>query len=112
MLTYDKMLTEKLNLSAYIGWSGRRETMHNLSSWTNGGLSVENWFNLAASTETPGTEMKEMRLLKTAIYGDITLAWDSWAYLEATLRNEKSSTLFADNNSFWYPSINASIIFS
>lgn len=112
MLTYDKMLTEKLNLSAYIGWSGRRETMHNLSSWTNGGLSVENWFNLAASIKTPGTDMDEMRLLKTAFYGDITLAWDSWAYLEATLRNEKSSTLFADNNSFWYPSINASIIFS
>lgn len=112
MLMFDKMLTDKLNLSTYIGWSGRRENYNYQSSWTNGGLSVENWFNLNATVNTAGTNSDEMKLLKTALYGDITLSWDSWAYLEATLRNEKSSTLFKGNNSYWYPSINASIIFS
>lgn len=112
MLTYDKDLTDKLNLDAYVGWSGRRETSYYLHSATNGGLSTENWFNLAASFKTPTTDEDEMHLLKTAWFGDVTLGWDNWAYLEGTLRNEKSSTLFHTNNSFWYPSVNGSIIIS
>ncbi|MBR6842643.1 MAG: SusC/RagA family TonB-linked outer membrane protein [Prevotella sp.] len=112
MAMFDKNLTDKLNLSAYIGWSGRREDMNYLSSGTNGGLSVENWFHLNASVKTPSTSQTRRELLKTAWFGDITLGWDNWAYLEATLRNEKSSTLAKGNRSFWYPSVNASIVIS
>jgi TonB-linked SusC/RagA family outer membrane protein len=112
MLMYDKNLTDKLNLSTFIGWSGRRETQHNLHSWTDGGLFHENWFSLNNSVKQAKTEPYEMHLLKTAWFGDITLGWDNWAYLEATLRNEKTSTLFKGNNSYWYPSVNASIIIS
>ncbi len=112
MALYDKMITDKFNLSAYVGWSGRRETYFGQNSWTVDGLTVENWFNLAASKSTPKTSTGESHLLKTAWFGDITLSWDNWAYLEATLRNEKSSSLFTGNNSFWYPSANASVIIS
>jgi TonB-linked SusC/RagA family outer membrane protein len=112
LLYYDKNLTDKINLSAYAGWSGRKEKSYNLNSYTVDGLSVENWFNLNASKSTPRTGMDEINLLKTAWYGDVTLSYDNWAYLEGTLRNEKSSTLYMDNNSFWYPSVNASVVFS
>ena len=112
MLMYEKQLTDKFDLSAYVGWSGRREKYFWQQSNTSGGLTVENWFNLAASKNSPTTSEDEIRLLKTAWYGDISLSWDNWAYLEATLRNEKSSTLFKDNNSFWYPSVSGSIIYS
>ena len=112
MLMYDKMLTDKLNLDAYVGWSGRREKQYNLSSWTVNGLSVENWFNLAASTKAPQTSEAELQMLKTAYFGDLSLSWDNWAYLEGTIRNEKISTLFKDNNSYWYPSVSGSIVIS
>src|SRR3712207_7744464 len=36
---------------SYLGWSGRRETLWDQSSSTNGGLSVINWFNLNRSEE-------------------------------------------------------------
>ena len=111
-LAREKQLTDKFDLSAYVGWSGRREKYFWQQSNTSGGLTVENWFNLAASKNSPTTSEDEIRLLKTAWYGDISLSWDNWAYLEATLRNEKSSTLFKDNNSFWYPSVSGSIIYS
>ena len=112
MAMLDKMLTDKLNLSAYVGWSGRREEMNNVSAGTNGGLSIENWFSLNASVKDARPSNKIQKLLKTAWYGDFTLGWDNWAYLEGTLRNEKTSTLAGGNRSFWYPSINGSIIIS
>uniref|UniRef100_A0AB33JU58 SusC/RagA family TonB-linked outer membrane protein n=2 Tax=unclassified Prevotella TaxID=2638335 RepID=A0AB33JU58_9BACT len=112
MLTYDKNLTNKLNLSAYLGWSGRRETLWDQTSATNGGLSVINWFNLNASSSKANTNVRELRMLKTAAFGGLTLSYDNWAYLEGTLRNEKISTLYKGNNSFWYPSVNASILVS
>lgn len=112
MLMYDKNLTDKLNLSAFVGWSGRRVSQYNLSSWTDGGLFQENWFSLNNSVKQAKTSPYELHMLKTSWYGDITLGYDNWAYLEATLRNEKSSTLFKDNNSYWFPSVNASIIIS
>ena len=40
----------------------------------------------------------------------MALSYKDWAYLEGTLRNEKTSTL--RNQNYWYPSVNASIIFS
>lgn len=112
MLNYDKNITDKFNLSAYLGWSGRRETLFDHYSSTEGGLSVENWFNLNATSQKANTSNNEMRMLKTAAFGGVTLAWDNWAYLEGTLRNEKISTLASKNNSYWYPSVNASILVS
>ena len=112
MAMFDKYVTDKLNLSAYVGWSGRREDMNYVSGSTSGGLSVENWFDLNASVKQASPGQKRLKLLKTAWFGDITLGWDNWAYLEATLRNEKSSTLAHGNRSFWYPSVNASFVIS
>ena len=112
MLTYDKDLMDKFNLSSYLGWSGVRTNVFDQTSATNGGLSVENWFNLNASSQKPNTSVRESRELKYGIFGSVTLAYDNWAYLEGTFRNEKISTLYKGNNSFWYPSVNASVLVS
>ncbi len=112
MLSWDKNITDKFNLSGYLGWSGRRESLFNQYSHTVDGLTVKNWFNLNASSKTAQTEVDEQHLLKTAFFGDVTLSWDNWAYLEGTLRNEKISTLYTGNNSFWYPSVNGSVLIS
>lgn len=112
MLNYTKKLTEKIDLDASVGYSARRESSYNLNSWTNGGLTVENWFNLNASANTPTTGMSELELLKTAVFGTASISYDNWAYLEGTIRSEKTSTLAPGNNTYTYPSINGSIIIS
>ena len=110
LLNYDVNLTDDLNLTANLGYSARRETYSSSSVSTNGGLTVENWFNLAASAQKANSGMGYSDFLKQAVYGTASLSWQDWAYLEGTLRNEKTSTL--RNQSYWYPSVNASIIFS
>jgi TonB-linked SusC/RagA family outer membrane protein len=113
MLLFDRNLTETLNLTANAGFSGRLETSRATRLATNGGLSTDNWFNLAASiNSTPSYGMEHMDYLTTAYFGSVGVSYNHTVYLEATARQETTSTLLAPNNSFFYPSINASYIFS
>lgn len=112
MLNYDTNLTEKLEVSANVGWQGRTEKEFNTSVGTTQGLSVENWFHLNASNGVKSAGMTKREYLKTAFFGSLGFSYDSWAYLEGTGRQEKISTLAPGSNSFFYPSVNGSIIYT
>ncbi|MFV0555420.1 MAG: SusC/RagA family TonB-linked outer membrane protein [Mangrovibacterium sp.] len=112
LLMYEKDLTEKIGLSAYVGMQGRQEQQFNTTVSTNGGLTVENWFHISASKNTANATMVKTSYLKTAVFGSASLSYNNMAFLEGTLRQEKTSTLKEGNNTFVYPSVNASVIFS
>lgn len=112
LLSYNTNLTNKLDMNAMVGWTGRTETEFDSSVGTTGGLSVENWFHLNASNGNKAANMTKQEFLKTAFLGSVGFSYDSWAYLEATARQEKISTLAPGNNSFFYPSISGSIIYT
>jgi TonB-linked SusC/RagA family outer membrane protein len=47
-----------------------------------------------------------------SVYGALNLAYENYLYLDLTARNDWSSTLAQGNNSFFYPSVSSSFIFS
>ena len=47
-----------------------------------------------------------------ALYSQATLDYKDWAFLQATARNDWSSTLPLDNNSYFYPSASLGIVFT
>lgn len=113
MLMFDRTFAEKYNVTANAGWSARQENQFDTSVGTRGGLSVENWFHLNSSGLTPATPgMYKMSLLKQAFFATASLGYDSWAYVEGTVRQEKTSTLAPGSNSFFYPSVNGSLIYT
>ena len=112
MLGYDNTFAEKHNVTAHIGWNARQEDYYRTGVSTSQGLSQENWFNLAASVGTPGASMDRQSLLRTGLFFTAGYGFDSWAYIEGTMRQEKISTLKKGNNTFWYPSVSGSLIFS
>jgi TonB-linked SusC/RagA family outer membrane protein len=112
MLSYDKELTEAIGLTANVGYQGRMENMYGASAMTDGGLSIENWFHINASKNQPKSKMDKTEFLKTAYFGTLSLAYNHALYLEGTVRQEQTSTLASGSNSFFYPSVNASYIFS
>jgi TonB-linked SusC/RagA family outer membrane protein len=112
MLNYNLQLLEKLGLDATVGWQGRQEKQTDTSVGTNAGLSVENWFHLNASNSTASAGMTTKDFLKTATFGMLSFSYDDWAYIEGTGRQEKISTLAPGENSFFYPSINGSLIYT
>lgn len=119
MLNYTTDLTSKINMNALAGWQGRTEKAYNTYEATTGGLSVEKWYSLNASNKAINTDVYSStglwpmtQFLKTAFYQTLGFSYDNWAYLEGTLREEKVSTLYPGENSFVYPSVNSSIIYT
>jgi TonB-linked SusC/RagA family outer membrane protein len=113
MMMFDRRLGEKFNLTANLGWQGRMENVLHSQASTRDGLSSENWFHLSAGVTQPGnSSMTKSELLKTAFFGSAGISYLDALYLEATLRQEKTSTLAPGNNAFFYPSVNASFVFT
>ncbi len=112
LLNYQKEFANKFGIDINVGYSARKETKLISSVGTNGGLTVENWFHLNASANKANSSMSESELLKQAVYATADLSYSNWLFLEGTIRNEKTSTLATGNNSFWYPSVNGSFIYS
>lgn len=55
-----------------------------------------------------GTYRKQIN----SLYGAINLAYGNFVYLDATLRGDHSSTLPSGNNTYLYPSVSGSLLFS
>ena len=62
-----------------------------------------NWTSLVES-------QSKRRLI--GLFGDVTLGWEEMIFLNLTARNDWSSTLPMDNNSFFYPGATLSWIFT
>jgi hypothetical protein len=112
MLLLDRNLTDKINLTANLGFQGRSERALDTGAETNQGLTVENWFHLNASADKANSTMNKREFLKTAVFGSLGVGYDRFLYLEGTVRQEKTSTLAPGHNSFFYPSVNASFIYT
>jgi TonB-linked SusC/RagA family outer membrane protein len=113
MLMFNKDLTEKLNLTANAGFQGRKEESRAQRIRTRDGLSVDNWFHINASRNSQlETGEEYVDLLRTAYFASVGASYDNTYYLEVTGRQETTSTLPTKNNSYFYPSVNASYIFS
>ena len=112
MLMFDKTFAEKHNITANLGWNARQETFYQSSVSTSNGLTQENWFNLAASVGAKNANMSTSDLLRTGMFMTAGYGYDGWGFLEGSIRQEKTSTLKNGNNSFWYPSISASVLYT
>lgn len=112
LLTYTKKLTPDVELSVMGGYTATKELSTFLSRGTNGGLSTENLFDIAASINTPNSGSSRSSLVKDAIVGTLNLSYKDYLYVEGTIRQDRTSTMNPNNNTFVYPSVNASLILS
>ena len=88
-----------------------RTAYHNEGT-TSGGLVLPNYFNLTNSV-SPATTIDELFKKKiNSLYGSASFAWKSMVYLDLTLRNDWSSTLPTNKNSYLYPSVTGSWVFT
>ncbi|MDF9801158.1 TonB-linked SusC/RagA family outer membrane protein [Catalinimonas alkaloidigena] len=110
---YDRrFLNDNMSLAANLGANRRIQTLYRNYGKTNGGLSVPYFYTLEASKDRPTiTDMSQEREVNS-IYGSVNLGFRDFVYLDASLRNDWSSTLPVDNNSYLYPSFAGSFVFS
>lgn len=83
-----------------------------MRSTTQGGLSVPGFYSLKASVDPvdASSELQQKRV--NSLYGKLSLSWDSTYFIDITGRNDWSSTLRADERSYFYPSVSGSVVLS
>lgn len=114
MLGVDKDITDKFATSAFVGVNSnsiKSETL-NLGGGNFIVPGFEDISNLENQTRSRGFNQRKIG----SVYGSFELAYNRWAYLTFTGRNDWFSTLSFPNkttsNSVFYPSANASIVLS
>ncbi len=107
-------INDKLGINATIGTNLRSRSLRTLTSSVNvqGGLVIPDFYNLDNSNG-PSVSANTLNLRRTySVFGDVTLSYNNLLFLGGTVRNDWSSTLPKANNSYFYPSVNASFVFS
>lgn len=115
MVTANHKFNEDFEGSLMLGNNIRMRNTTTSVNGTNasGGLVEEGWYNLKNSNgplDVITDNITNRRLF--GFYADLNLSYKNMLFLEATARNDWSSTLPKDNNSFFYPSVSASFLFS
>ncbi|MDC6386141.1 SusC/RagA family TonB-linked outer membrane protein [Flagellimonas taeanensis] len=112
LLSYTAQINDDFSLLARLGYNATEQKMRYTSAFTDGGLSVENWFDVAASVNQARQDNDRENLIKDAMIGLLNLDYKGIFYVEGTIRRDRTSTMSPQNNSFIYPSVNSSFILS
>lgn len=101
-----------ISLDGFIGGNIRTNKEDRLLNTTTGGLTFPNYFDISASVTRPITEARIRAKEVRSIYGKASFGYKAFLYVDATLRNDWSSALPTANNSYLYPSVSTSLVFS
>ena len=105
-------LDEKLSLAAIVGVNLNERYATSMVGETDGLTFETGFWDLSnGATKATLTESQSKRR-QVALFGDLTLGWDDMVFLNLTGRNEWSSTLPINANSFFYPGATLSWIFT
>lgn len=110
LFNYNTDFGENLKLSTTVGYNFFQRTREELVGRTIGGLVVPDVFNLSNSVEQTLSTMDRRKYRIYGVLGNATLGYKDAAFLELSIRNDWSSTLPEENNSFTYGAIGTSVI--
>lgn len=83
-----------------------------LSQSTVGGLSSPGFYNIEASKERPSVSNYLRKKQVRSLYAMASFGYKDIYFIDATVRNDISSALPSNNNSYVYPSVSGSVVFS
>ncbi|HEV7332300.1 MAG TPA: SusC/RagA family TonB-linked outer membrane protein [Flavisolibacter sp.] len=107
----NNFLTNGLNANLLLGQNINNRTYQNVYIQADS-LSIPNYYNVAnASKFDQSGETNNVRRL-LGYYAQLSLAYNNYLFVELTGRVDQSSTLPKANNTFFYPGISTSFVFT
>lgn len=100
------------SINAFAGVNRRHTVSSSTDANTNGGLIVPGLYTINNSMQQASVVTYKWRKRVNSVYASASFGFRDTFFLEATARNDWSSTLPADNNSYFYPSVTGSFVFS
>ena len=108
-LTGTRKLASWLETNVVAGGALRREYF-NTNAQQTVGLVVPRVYNPSNAAVAPSVTQDVSRREVQSVYGSALFTIKNWWTIEGTARNDWSSTLPVDNNSYFYPSVNTSVM--
>ena len=112
LLTANKEIVKNIKLNVSVGGNRMDMNYYRNASTTNGGLVIRDLYTLSNSTAPYYSDDFNSQKRINSLYGNVDLDIHGMLYLNATLRNDWSSTLPIDNCSYLYPSVTGSFVFT
>ncbi|MGA9211471.1 SusC/RagA family TonB-linked outer membrane protein [Kaistella sp.] len=111
--TFKKNITDDFNVTALLGTNLNYQTVSSTYLSTSGGLKIPNLFTISNSVSAPPNPvLVDTSKQVLGIFGQASFGYKETFFLDGTLRRDQSTALPSDNNSYWYPSVATSIVFS
>jgi outer membrane receptor protein involved in Fe transport len=102
---------ERLGLTVNLGGNRRTKTQNQRSLFTDK-LITPGVYNMSnAATIYPAFQYDERRQINS-LYGTTQFAFNDYFFVDVTGRNDWSSTLPVGKNSYFYPSVSSSLVFT
>ncbi|WP_271782504.1 TonB-dependent receptor plug domain-containing protein [Aquimarina algiphila] len=105
-----------ISLSANVGTSTTRSSTEilNADSGTAGGLQFANVFSIQNFNANPQVSLSQTSLDKkvNSVFASATIGFNEKLFVDLTARNDWSSSLPSNNNSYFYPSVGVTGILS
>lgn len=98
----DQFVDGKLSVEAAAFAEQRQYDYKYLNSYTNGGLSVIDFYNLAASASTYSTNNSETHFKTRSFFANTTIGWDDLVFFDGSIRYDIDSRLPQNKNGYLY----------
>ncbi|MEO9804273.1 MAG: SusC/RagA family TonB-linked outer membrane protein [Reichenbachiella sp.] len=111
MVNAYKTVTSDLSISGLVGLNNNERVLRNQTQ-TVAGLDIPGYYNISNSSSNPVVTTFDSKRRLIGVYGQLEASYKDMLFVTAVARNDWSSTLPKDNNSFFYPGVNMSFVFS
>ncbi len=111
-LNYNTNINDFISLGAMVGVNRMRQLTRRTNLSSNGGLSLEGFFNISNSAAAPILSTNETARGINSVFGQVNLGFWDFVYVDLSGRNDWSSTLPKGSNSYFYPSASLSFVLS
>ncbi len=110
--TRKNIFIEKLNGSLLLGQNINQRKFEN-TTLQGDNLTIPGFYNVSNATVfTNGSQENSSLRRLLGVYGQLSLDYDSYLFLELTGRQDQSSTLPQDNNTYFYPAASLGFVFT
>lgn len=110
-LLYKKQLGD-FSLSAAAYGELRINASQAMSTATVGGFTVPNWYSVGASKDRPTVSSTIFNKKVRSVYGFASTSYKNFLFLDLNIRNDWSSSLPVDNNSYLYGGASLAFVFT
>lgn len=109
LINFNYKINNDINLTAIAG-SNILQTNTSRIAYAGRNIITPNLFSLRNFKNIASLVDEGTRYRNAGIFADITLSYKDYLFVNATGRNDYSSSLPVNNNSYFYPSVNTSLI--